>query len=67
MDKIVGRYLVEASHLWGEGGGWGVGVLKECAFQKKLFLEFSDKALNSFHKGRSSCLFFITSITPTQS
>ena len=22
-----------------------MGVLKECAFQKKLFLEFSDKAL----------------------
>ena len=63
MDKIVGRYLVEASH-WGGGGG---GVLKECVFQKKLFLEFSDKAINSFHKGQSSCLSFITSITPTQS
>ena len=38
----MGRYLVESSHSW---GGGGVGVLKECAFQKKLFLEFSDKAL----------------------
>ena len=64
MDKIVGRYLVESSHSW---GGGGVGVLKEFAFQKKLFLEFSDKALNSFHKGQSSCLSFTTSITPIQS
>ena len=64
MDKIVGRYLVESSHSW---GGGGVGVLKECAFQKNLFLEFNDKAINSFHKGQSSCLSFITSITPTQS
>ena len=64
MNKIVGRYLVEASH---SRGGGGVGVLKECAFQKNLFLEFNDKAINSFHKGQSSCLSFTTSITPTQS
>ena len=49
------------------GGGGGGGGVKRVGFQKNFFLEFNDKAINSFHKGQSSCLSFITSITPTQS
>ena len=48
MDKIVGRYLVEASHLW-EGGG-GVGVLKECVFRKICFRSLMTKQLILFTK-----------------
>ena len=49
MDKIVGRYLVEASHLWGGGGG-GVGVLKECVFRKICFWSLMTKQLILFTK-----------------
>ena len=48
-------------------GGGGCRSVKRVCFQKNLFLEFNDKAIDSFHKGQSSCLSFITSITPTQS